>query len=221
MYKKVSEIKKHTVAVVDDHQLFRSGIQKLINDRLPEWEVLMSASDGKEFISMLEVSKVLPEIVILDISMPGMDGFETSEWLKKNYPAIKILVLTMYDGEDAIVRMLKNGVKGYLTKSTKTENIIDALIAISENDFYYSDFLSAKLIHSISNMNEEQLSFSARELEVLELLCSELTVAEIADKLFISPRTVDAHRDNVFKKLNVKTRQGLLREALKRNLIEI
>ncbi len=213
-----------SVALVDDHELLRSGLAAIINS-FDGYKVMMQAGNGKEFIEHLNQEK-LPDIVLLDITMPLMDGFETAEWIKKNQPTIKVLVLSMLENDIAIIRMLKNGARGYLLKDSKPKIFKQALDNIRDTGYFINDLISDKLMHYISNgntfaANSPYGDLSDNEVHFLRLICSDKTYKEIAEEMCVSPRTVDSYRDNLFKKLDIKTRVGLAIFAMKHNIIEI
>jgi two-component system, NarL family, invasion response regulator UvrY len=216
---------KIKIALADDHVLLRNGLANLIRS-FDNYDVLFEGDNGKDFIKKLDPG-CLPAIVLMDINMPEMDGYETSLWLKRNYPEIKILALSMYEGEPFIIRMLKCGAKGYILKDSEPKELRTALDALVSKGFYYSELISGKLIHAVNVMDEPEnnmrtfSSLSERELEFLKLACSELTYKEIADKMFLSARTIDGYRDNLFEKLRVKTRVGLVIFAIKNGIVKI
>src|ERR1700761_9675090 len=169
---------KPGVVLVDDHVLLRSGLASLISG-FGEYEVLFEACSGKDLIRQLKQQSRRPDIVLLDINMPDMDGFETACWLKRNYPEIKVLALSMYDTDSSVVRMLKNGAKGYILKDIEASELRVALDSIVEKGYYYTDNVTGKLIHTISVLDEPEmrvrrlLTLNERELEFLKLGCTE------------------------------------------------
>lgn len=218
-------MKEVKVVLVDDHVLLRNGLASLINS-FGSYKVLFEANNGKNFIDQLKPGNV-PDIVLLDINMPEMDGYETALWLKKNYPLIKVLSLSMYDNENAIIRMFKAGAKGYILKDCDPSELRTALDSVNGKGFYYSEMVTGRLIHTINQMDDEDsntgnlVQLSDREIEFLKLICSELTYKEIADKMFLSPRTIDGYRDALFEKLNAKTRVGLVMYAIKNGIVNL
>jgi len=213
------------VVLVDDHVLLRNGLANLI-ESFGDYKVLFQADNGKYFIEKLQ-PKNLPEIVLMDINMPLMDGYETALWLKEHYPEIKILALSMYDNENSIIRMFKAGAKGYILKDCDPSELKTALEALITKGFYYSEMVTGKLIHTINTLDEKDsqvkniVKLNDREITFLKLACTELTYKEIADKMFLSPRTIDGYRDDLFQKLNVKTRVGLVMYAIKNGIITL
>lgn len=216
--------KTTAVALVDDHALIRNGLAGLINT-FDGYNVLFQASNGQEFTDVLK-SATLPDLVLMDINMPKKDGYETTLWLRNNYPNVKVLALSMYDNESAIIRMLKCGARGYILKDAEPGDLKRALDDIINKGFFYSDLVTGHLIHTMQNMDDSAeirttFNLSDREVEFLKLICTELTYKEIADKMFVSPRTVDGYRDALCDKLNVKTRVGLVIYAIKNNIVNL
>ncbi|HET6544209.1 MAG TPA: response regulator transcription factor [Chryseolinea sp.] len=214
------------LGIVDDHRLFRKGLITLIELAYPKCEILFEADNGLDLQQKL-IKKNLPEIIIMDVNMPGMDGFASAQWLKENYPEIKVLVVSMVEKEETIVRMLKLGVKGYLSKDVEPQELGEALRSIMNRGFYYTDYLTGKLVMSIQSdgagkqkvTNMPQMN--DREKLFLELACSELTYNEIADKMFLSPKTIDGYRNSLFEKLSVKSRVGLALYAVRHGLVSL
>ncbi|WP_430408446.1 response regulator [Kordia sp.] len=214
------------IGLVDDHNLFRKGLISLINMLTIECTILFEASNGHEMQSLI-TKDTIPDIILLDVNMPKMDGFETVLWLHKEYPSVKILVISMIGKEETIVRMLKLGVKGYLSKDVEPEELQEAIISIIDKGFYYTDFITGKLVHSFQNgVNEFEgaLRFhelKEREREFIKFACSEMTYYEIAGKMFVSPKTIDGYRNSIFEKLHVKNRVGLVMLAIKEGWIKL
>ncbi|WP_439515882.1 response regulator transcription factor [Sediminibacterium sp.] len=203
------------VALVDDHELLRSGLASMINS-FEGFKVIMEAGNGKEFIEALKNNKP-PAIVLLDINMPLMDGFETAEWIKANMPETRVLVLSM----------LKNGARGYLLKDSKPKVFKQALENIRDTGYFINELVSDKLMHYISNEDSflgdgsPLSSLTENETIFLQWICSDKTYKEIAEEMHISPRTVDTYRDNLFKKLDIKTRVGLAIFAIKHGIVSV
>ena len=216
----------HQIAIVDDHQLFRKGLTGLVEMIDSNFSILFEAGNGHELQQKLK-NENLPDIILMDINMPGMDGFETVAWLNKNHPDIKVLVISMVEKEESIVRMLRLGVKGYLSKDIDPVELKNAMNSIINQGFYYTDFITGKLIHSLQNGNEglekngSTAEMNDREKTFLQYACSELTYNEIAAKMFLSPKTIDGYRNSLFEKLNVKSRTGLALYAVKNGLVSL
>ena len=216
---------KHNIAVVDDHTLFRKGLISLINV-FPNFEVILEASNGKDFIQRLNPAE-LPEIVLMDISMPEMDGYATCEWLKSHYPAIKVLALSTMDAETAIIKMIRSGAKGYIVKDADLSELKLAFSELLSIGFFYNELVSRKVIHSISRIVEDNDAVTAlqklsdNELTFLRLSCSEKSYQEIANEMFKSEKTIDGYRAELFKKLNVSSRVGMVMYAIKNGIVQL
>jgi two-component system, NarL family, invasion response regulator UvrY len=212
------------IVLTDDHVLLRNGLAALVKNL--GHNVLFEADNGKDFISKLD-QKNLPDVVLMDINMPEMDGYETAQWIKENHPDIKVLALSMYDNENSIIRMLKAGAKGYILKDSEPAELKAAIDALVNKGYYYSDLVSGKLIHAINKIEDEGstvntlANLNERETDFLKYACTEMTYKEIADKMFVSPRTIDGYRDGLFDKLHVKTRVGLVMYAIKNGIVSV
>ena len=211
-----------SIVLTDDHILLRNGLASLVKKL--GYTVLFEADNGKDFISKLKPAH-LPDIVLLDINMAEMDGYETAQWLKQNHPSVKVLALSMYDNESSIIRMMKCGAKGYILKDCDPKELQAAIEALLHKGFHYSELISGKLIHAINSMDDDGseiknlVQLNEREMEFLKLASTELTYKEIADKLTVSPRTVDSYRDSLCEKLHLKTRVGLVMYAVKNGIV--
>jgi two-component system invasion response regulator UvrY len=219
-------MEKIKIAVVDDHILFRDGLSELLNG-FGNYEVVIAADNGKDFIRQLDPPN-LPDIVLLDINMKQMDGFETAAWLKDHHPEIKVLALSMYENENGIIRMLRLGVRGYMLKDIRKQELQQALLSLMQKGYYYTEMVTGKLVHAINANFEDgkegkalrQLTtLNQRELEFLKLACTELTYKSIADKMCLSAHTIDGYRDALFEKLHVKSRVGLVLYAIKNKIV--
>lgn len=210
------------VAVVDDHTLLRNALAKLI-DSLDNFSVQFEAANGEELKQIL-AKKAIPDIVLLDVNMPGMNGFETAEWLYKNYPQVKVLALSMLSDENTIIRMLKMGAKGYILKSVDPEELQTALDSVMKKNFYLSEYISGKVIGGLNkNMEvpDDVVFLTEKEKEFLKLICSDLSYKEIAEKMFVGQRRVEDYRNALFEKLKVKSRVGLVLYAIKNGMFEV
>ncbi|MBS1750077.1 MAG: response regulator transcription factor [Bacteroidetes bacterium] len=218
----IDKKRKIQVAVVDDHTLLRTALAKLI-DSFDNYAVYFEAENG-EALKKIISRKMIPEIILLDVNMPGMNGFETAEWLYKNYPQVKVLALSMLSDEHTIIRMLKSGAKGYIMKSADPDELMLALDSLMKKNFYLSEYISGKIIDGLNrNMEvpEVQVGLTEKEKEFLRWVCSDLSYKEIAEKMFISQRRVDDHRDALFEKLKLRSRIGLVLYAIKNGIFEI
>jgi two-component system invasion response regulator UvrY len=221
------------VGIADDHTMFRKGLIKLLDQ--DRYELLFDVENGRKVVEKLEsTGAVLPDIIIMDIEMRGMNGYETVSWLKEHHPEVKVLVVSMVDQEEAVVRMMKLGVKGYLSKEMEPEDLHAALQSIAKKNYYYTDFVTNKLVHSLQNEhghNDQQSEFlhchtlwdslNSKQKEFVKYACTELIYEEIADKMYVSPKTIDGYRDAVFERFNVKSRVGLVLYAIKNKLVTI
>jgi two-component system invasion response regulator UvrY len=214
------------VAMADDHTMLRQGLANMI-ESFGDYKVTLQASNGKELIQHIDPLK-LPDVALLDISMPEMNGFETAAYLHQHYPSIKVLAVSMMDNETAIIRMIKNGARGYVLKDAEPSELRQALYDVVNKGYYYSDLVTGKLIFNMNRQGADEQSSAGRsehitdkELEFLKYVCTELTYKEIADRMHVSPRTVDGYRDVLFEKLGVKTRTGLAMYVVKRGLVEL
>ncbi len=212
-----------TIALTDDHVLLRNGLASLVKSL--GHTVLFEADNGKDFISKFNAEQA-PEIVLMDINMPLMDGFETTLWLKQHHPGIKVIALSMYDNESSIIRMMKCGAKGYILKDSHPGELKEAIESLLAKGYYYTELVNSKLMHAFNNFDNDNSSIknlvqiSEKETEFLKLICTELTYKEIADKLKVSPRTVDNYRDSLFEKLQIKTRVGLAMFAARNGIVQ-
>ncbi|MBA4145540.1 MAG: DNA-binding response regulator [Cytophaga sp.] len=210
--------KRVRICLVDDHKLLRKGMVELI-DNLPGYMVVGDVDNGKILMNLL-ASMELPDIILLDINMPEMNGFETAVWLTKEFPQIKILALSMYDDERSIIRMIKSGAKGYVLKDADPRELKRAFDDLISRGYYHSDLVSNLLVSSLNTgpATAEPL-LNERELIFLKLACTEMTYKEIADKMNLSPRTIDGYREALFEKLRVKSRVGLVIYALTKGIV--
>jgi DNA-binding NarL/FixJ family response regulator len=207
---------KITVAIVDDHQLFRSGLQFILESE-PDIEVIIEASNGKQFLTFLDNLK--PDVVLMDINMPEMDGMEASRRAIEKYPDLHILVLSMYSDIDYYNTMIDIGVKGFILKDIENKELGNAIRKIHHGGNYFSQELLLRLIKNKPDGN--QIELTKREKEVLELICQGFSNQEISDKLYISQRTVERHRSSLLFKTNSKNSISLVIYSIKNNLIRI
>lgn len=215
------------ISLVDDQQLFRSGLAALIRS-VPGFTLLSEAENGKLFMEELESSGVLPHIALIDMEMPVMNGVELNALLQKKYPTVNVLVLSTYNQERFIGKMIEAGACGYLTKNCEIAELITAINSTYKNGFYFNqDTLSAMRNMSqyksseIKNISNIAIELTAREKEILVLLCKELSNIEIGQQLFISPRTVEGHRNNLLNKTGCRNTAGLVIFAIKNDLFQV
>jgi two-component system, NarL family, invasion response regulator UvrY len=214
--------RKVSVAIADDHSLLRKALANLVNT-FDVYSVVIEADNGKDLRTKI-LREGIPDIVMLDVNMPEMDGFETTQWLYKNYPQIKILALSMLSDERTIIKMFRLGAKGYLLKNTDPEELKQALDSLMDKNVYVSEYVSGKLIsglHHDADQPLRELLLNEKEREFLRWTCTELSYKEIAEKMFISPRTADDYRQVLFNKLKVHSRVGLVMYAIKNGIVEV
>lgn len=212
------------VALVDDHILLRNALAGLI-DSFGDYRVIHQSGNGKEIISAISEG-VIPDVVILDLNMPEMDGFETAQWLQKNFPKIYVLMLTMFDSELSLIRLLQTGVRGFLKKDIHPSELKFAIHSVMQSGFYYSNNTTGKLVNLFKNKQDgtlplHSLVLSDQEVLFLKLACSDLTYKEIAQEIGLNPRTIDTLRDHLFIKLDVKSRVGLAMVAIRNGIVNL
>lgn len=214
---------KHiSIALVDDHVLIRAGISQIINKQ-EGLEVVLQASNGAEFLNQLK--ETLVDVVLLDIDMPVMDGKATLEIILKEYPKIKVIMLTVHDHNSFIVNMMEAGAHGYLLKDTEPEEVILAIHSVMDDGLYFNDRVSRALLGKVSQPKSSHVeltkeSLNQRELDVLSLICEEKTTREIADDLFLSPKTIEGYRKSLLEKTGAKNVAGLVLYALRYGIVK-
>lgn len=214
------------IAVADDHELFRAGMIKILQER-KNFDVIIEAHNGLILIDRITDSPQLPDIVLLDIKMPEMDGFETVSFLIQNFPSIKIIILTMHDSERHILRMIELGAHGYLFKNTHPKEVVESIEQVFENDYYFNDQINVLLQKVIRYKGQSfkglnvPITLTSREHEILRLICKQHTNNEIAELLFLSTRTIEGHRKNLISKLQVRNVAGLVVYAMKNGLVSV
>jgi len=212
------------IALVDDHILLRDALATVVGT-FDDCKVVMLAGNGKEFMEKLKAEN-LPDIVILDLNMPLLDGYETAKWLRIEYPEIRVLVLTMYDSEIALIQLLQTGVRGFLKKDINPEELRHAIQSVINTGYYSSYSTTGRLVNLFKNDGNRTASFhrvvlSQNEIMFLKLASTDLTYKEIANTMKMSPRTIDNYRDSLFLKLNAKSRVGLAIYAIKSGIVTL
>jgi DNA-binding NarL/FixJ family response regulator len=212
------------IAIIDDHTMFRKGLSALIS-MFPGYKVLFDAASGKDFISKIKPPHV-PDIVLLDIGMPDMDGYATADWIKVNCPGTKILALSTMDSENAIIKMIKHGANGYILKDADPAELKLAFQEVLTKGYFFNELVTRKVLGSINQLVDQRSAVNTfakltdREIEFIKLACSEKSYQEIAKEMFLSERTIDGYRESVFKKVNVGTRVGLVMYAIRNNILQ-
>ena len=214
---------KIQVMVVDDHKMFVEGVQAIFSDS-SHIQVVKTVHDGNEVMKSIENTPNL-DIILLDINLPNINGLELTKLISKKYPAIKILILSMYNNAEYIKEVLKEGASGYVLKNTDHEELLNAIQSVFAGNQFYSQSVTQTMMNSfakksqINNTDILQVKISKREKEILSLIIKEHTAQEIANMLFISLHTVETHRSNLMSKLGVRNSAGLVRVALENNLV--
>jgi len=217
-------MKKIRLAIADDHKIFRNGLKSTLEDSA-DFDLVLEASNGKQLIAQLTTVK--PDVILMDIKMPEMDGIQTTAAVKKQYPQIKVLALSMFNEDKYIVDMMKAGASGYLLKNAEPEEITEAISTVFYRDYYFNEHLSVTLIKQLAinqnqaNAGHSLADFNEREIEVLKLVCQECSNQEIADKICLSVRTVEGYRARLFEKTKSKNLVGLVIFAIKTGLINV
>ncbi|MDE3252006.1 MAG: response regulator transcription factor [Bacteroidota bacterium] len=205
------------IALVDDHKVLRNSLGIMIG-KFDNFSILFEADNGQDFIDQLTPG-FLPDIVLLDITMPVMGGVETAKWIKQHHPEIKVLVLSMVNNDMMIIGMLQFGAKGYILKHCEPAELYEAINTIYEDDFFYNDQVTAQIIQKIAS--PEILALNKQEISFLRWACTDLTHKEIAVEMNVSPRTVDGYRDSIFRKLQISSRVGIAIYAIKNGFVQV
>ncbi|MBX7124128.1 MAG: response regulator transcription factor [Cyclobacteriaceae bacterium] len=213
------EAREYKICLIDDHKLFRKGMAQLIG-RIPGYKVCGEAGNGRDFIEMVQAG-LTPDLVLLDVQMPVMNGEETASWLRQHAPSVRVLALTMHDDEMHIIRMIRAGARGYILKDAEPEDLRTALDTVVQGDFYHTPQVSRAMANTIGLPAEEPPALTRREREFIEHACTELTYKEIADVMNCSLRTVDGYREELFEKLAVRSRVGLVVYAIRHELVQL
>ena len=213
------------LALVDDHNLFRRGIASILG-QVADFELVLEASNGQEFID--KIPRKMPDVVLLDLQMPVLDGTATADYLREHYPLIKIIVLTMHDEDRMVLHLLEKGVSGYLLKDSDPDEVEKAIRKVMDEGVYLNEFVSRAMLRKMTNkttvvkqptLYNSKILLSEREKEVLKLICEGLSTAEISDKIFLSPRTVEGHRLRILEKTGTKNTAGMVAYAFKNDLV--
>ncbi|MAO10794.1 MAG: DNA-binding response regulator [Flavobacteriaceae bacterium] len=207
---------KNKVVVVDDHTLLLEAIGGLVRD-FENFDVLYLCKNGQELLEKLKIPKNIPDVVLMDINMPLLNGIETTKILNEKFPQIKVIALSVEENEKTILKMLRAGAKGYLMKDTKKEILKEALNQVIEKGYYHTNTISKLLIGSLTK-DETAVELKEREIEFIEHACTEMTYKQIAEKMFLSPKTIEGYRDSIYEKLNLKNRIGLVLYAIRNGL---
>ncbi|MEL6637831.1 MAG: response regulator transcription factor [Bacteroidota bacterium] len=211
------------LGIVDDELLFRKGLRALISER-EEIEVILEAGNGQELLDQLREGPI-PDVLLLDLNMPVLSGVETTKALQKSHPEIRIIILTTHYSKGFIVKMIELGAASYLPKNSEPEEVAETVLTVAAKGFYYNDHvmnvIRENMQRKVKRHHLAHVEISSREKEVLQLICEQYTTAEIATKLFISPRTVDGHRNNLLEKTGARNTAGLVVFALENKVVEL
>ena len=211
------------VAIADDHKIFRDGIKMALRDK-EFLRIIWEAEDGKDLMHKLKIKQ--PDVVLMDIRMPEIDGINAISLIRKEYEDLKIIVLTMYDDQEMITKMMEMGANAYLTKTTDPEEIYQAILTCMNDDFYFNDLVNKavllKLQHKkkIRQFYPNPVKFSEKELRIMKLIAEDKTTEEISKEVFLSPRTIETIRQNMKQKVGAKTIAGLVMYAMRNKLLE-
>ena len=211
------------VAIADDHKIFRDGIRMALKDK-EYLNILWEAEDGKDLMHKLKIK--MPDVILMDIRMPEIDGINAISIIRKEYEALKIIVLTMYDDQEMITKMMEMGANAYLTKTTDPEEIDQAILTCMNDDFYFNDLVNKavllKLQHkkTVRQFYPNPIKFNEKELRILKLIAEDKTTDEISKEVFLSPRTIETIRQNMKQKVGAKTIAGLVMYGMRHKLLE-
>jgi DNA-binding NarL/FixJ family response regulator len=211
------------IAIADDYKIYRDGLKVGLSAD-ENLEVIAEADNGEDLLKLLET--ITPDVILMDLKMPILDGMETTKAVRKKYPSIKVLVVTMYEDDKFIIHMMEIGANGYLLKNAEPDEIRKSIYAVHENGYYFNDVVNKALLKKLVLKNNLKPSFNQnvelteRELEVLKLICEEKTAAEIAKQIFLSPRSVEGIRQRLIEKVGVRNTAGLVMFAVKNNMVD-
>ncbi len=214
---------KIKIAIADDYKIFRDGLKVGLSAD-ENLDVMMEADNGEDLLKALETT--IPDVILMDLKMPIMDGMEATKAVRKKYPSIKVLVVTMYEDDKFIIHMMENGANGYLLKNAESEEIRKSIYAVHENGYYFNDVVNKALLKKLVLKNNLKPSFNQnidlteREQQVLKLICEEKTAAEIGKEIFLSPRSVEGIRQRLIEKIGVRNTAGIVMFAVKNGLAD-
>lgn len=211
------------LAIADDHKIFRDGIRMALKPR-EHLKILWEADDGKDMMHKLRIK--IPDVLLMDIRMPEIDGINAIQLIRKEYEHLKIIILSMYDDKEIITKMMEFGANAYLTKTTEADEIYKAIISCVNEEFYFNDLVNSavllKLQHkkTLKKFYPNSVKFNDKELKILKLITEDKTTEEISEDVFLSPRTVETIRQNMKTKVGAKTIAGLVMYAMRNKLVE-
>jgi DNA-binding NarL/FixJ family response regulator len=211
------------VAIADDHKIFRDGIRMALSGK-EYLKIIWEAEDGKDLLHKIKIK--MPNVLLMDIRMPEMDGVNAISLLRKEYEDVKIIVLTMYDDQEMISRMMEMGANAYLTKTTDPEEIYNAILGCMNDDFYFNDLVNKAVMMKLQHKKSAKqyypnpIKFTDKELKILRLLAEDKTTEEISKEVYLSPRTIETIRQNMKTKVGAKTIAGLVMYGMRNKLLE-
>jgi DNA-binding NarL/FixJ family response regulator len=211
------------LAIADDHKIFRDGIRMALKNR-DFIKIIWEADDGKDMMHKLRIKT--PDILLMDIRMPEVDGIHALQLIRKEYEEVKIIILSMYDDKETITKMMEHGANAFLTKTTDPDEIYKAIISCMNEDFYFNDLVNSAVLlrlqqkKSVRKFYPTAIKFNEKELKILKLISEDKTTEEISEHVFLSPRTVETIRQNMKTKVGAKTIAGLLMYAMRNKLLE-
>lgn len=211
------------VAIADDHKIFRDGIKMALRDR-DYLKILWEAEDGKDLMHKMKIK--LPDVLLMDIRMPELDGVNAINLMRKEYEEVKIIVISMYDDQEMITKMMEMGANAYLTKTTDPEEIYQAILTCMNEDFYFNDLVNKAVLLKLQHKKTARqfypnpVKFNEKELRILKLISEDKTTEDISKEVFLSPRTIETIRQNMKQKVGAKTIAGLVMYAMRNKLLE-
>jgi DNA-binding NarL/FixJ family response regulator len=211
---------KFSVVIVDDHTLLSQAIQTMVNT-FKDFTVMYTCKNGQELVDRFSENGNKPNIVLMDINMPVMNGIEATAWISENCPSVNVMALSVEDDDKTVLKMIKAGAVGYLLKDTEKSVLEKALREIVENGFYHTKNVTNLLMKSVSGVIKDDVVLKPREIEFLRHACTELTYKEVADRMCLSPKTIDGYREALFAKLNVRNRVGLVIYAVRNKIYTV
>ncbi|MCW5554657.1 MAG: response regulator transcription factor [Verrucomicrobiae bacterium] len=211
-------MKSLRILLADDHEMVRHGLRALIEDQ-PGWQVCGEASTGR--VAVAKAHELKPDIVVMDFTMPELNGMEATRQIRADLPRTQVLILTMHESEELVREMLNAGARGYVLKSDAGNALVDALKALADQKPYFTSKISALVLQGYLNPNtRESPTLTPREREIVQLVAEGRSTKEVADKLGISPKTAETHRTNIMRKLNIHSVSDLVRYAIRNKLVE-
>jgi len=212
---------KTLIGLVDDHQLFLKSLSLML-ESFQQYEVVVEALNGKDLQEKLAHKEKIPDMVLIDVNMPVMDGIETAKWLSSTYPAMQLIALSMNDKDKAIINMFRAGCCAYMLKDTHRTELEKALQEVKTKGYYNADAGNVNFRRLLMKADEKpEITLTAKELQFLKFACSEFTYKQIADKMSLSERTIDGYRESLFQKFHVQSRVGLCLEALRKEFVTL